>query len=79
MPFFSAYDEAGNQTAQIDALDRITRYETDALGRRIKRILPKDAAEPTALGALAPQKTAALAAALVRVSLDDDVRAQLVA
>lgn len=34
---------------------------------------------PAALGALAPRRTAALAAALVRASLDDDVRARLVA
>lgn len=35
-----AYDEAGNQTNQMDALDRMTRYEFDDLGRRIRRILP---------------------------------------
>lgn len=43
------YDEAGNQTSQTDALDRTTTYETDALGRRVKRILPKDGGEATAL------------------------------
>ena len=36
-------------------------------------------ADPTALSALAPRKAARLAAALVRVSLDDRVRAELVA
>jgi endonuclease III len=36
-------------------------------------------ADPDRLGALAPGKTAKLAAALVRVSLDDDLRARLVA
>ena len=36
-------------------------------------------AEPRALSALAPRNTAELAAALVRVSLDDDMRAELVA
>lgn len=36
-------------------------------------------ADPTALGALAPRTTAKLASALVRVSLDDDMRAELVA
>ncbi|WP_371067856.1 RHS repeat domain-containing protein, partial [Salmonella enterica] len=35
-----AYDEAGNQIAQIDARDHITRYEHDPLGRRLKRTLP---------------------------------------
>jgi RHS repeat-associated protein len=40
-----AYDEAGNQTAQTDALGRTTRYEADAVGRRVHRILPKDATE----------------------------------
>jgi hypothetical protein len=34
-------------------------------------------AEPAKLGALAPRSNAQLAAALVRVSLDDDVRQQL--
>jgi hypothetical protein len=37
------------------------------------------AADPAALSALAPRNTAKLAAALVRVSLDDDKRAELVA
>jgi endonuclease III len=36
-------------------------------------------ADPRELGALAPRKTAKLAAALVRVSLNDDLRAELVA
>jgi thermostable 8-oxoguanine DNA glycosylase len=36
-------------------------------------------ADPRALSALAPRNTAKLAAALVRVSLDDDMRAELVA
>jgi endonuclease III len=36
-------------------------------------------ADPAALSALAPRNTAKLAAALVRVSLDDDKRAELVA
>ncbi|OBB05296.1 endonuclease, partial [Mycobacteriaceae bacterium 1482268.1] len=36
-------------------------------------------ADPAALGALAPRSTAKLAAALVRVSFDDDMRAALVA
>jgi RHS repeat-associated protein len=35
-----AYDEAGNQTAQIDARGHTTRYEHDALGRRLRRTLP---------------------------------------
>ncbi|GAB5562177.1 MAG: hypothetical protein SynsKO_38240 [Synoicihabitans sp.] len=39
------YDEAGNQTAQIDALGRITSYETDQLGRRESRTLPDDTFE----------------------------------
>jgi RHS repeat-associated protein len=44
-----AYDELGAQTAQIDALGRTTTYESDPLGRRIKRILPKDASETSGL------------------------------
>jgi len=36
-------------------------------------------ADPASLSALAPRRSATLAAALVRVSLDDDVRAELVA
>jgi RHS repeat-associated protein len=35
-----AYDERGNQTNQVDALNRSTKYEYDTLGRRIKRTLP---------------------------------------
>ena len=34
------YDEAGNQTAQIDALKRTNTFQYDSLGRRIKHILP---------------------------------------
>lgn len=33
-------DEVGNQTKQVDALLRETRYEYDALGQRTRRILP---------------------------------------
>ena len=33
------YDEAGNQTAQIDALNRTNRFEHDKLGRRVARWL----------------------------------------
>ena len=44
-----SYDESGNLTTQTDALGRTTTYETDTLGRRVKRILPKDAGEPSAL------------------------------
>ncbi|MGH8187997.1 MAG: hypothetical protein ACREUC_15665, partial [Steroidobacteraceae bacterium] len=40
-----AYDAAGNQQTQTDALGRVTTYWTDKLGRRTKRILPKDATE----------------------------------
>ncbi len=40
-----AYDQMGNQVGQTDALGRATTYWTDTLGRRTKRILPKDAAE----------------------------------
>jgi len=34
------YDEAGNETAQIDALNRVTTFAYDSMGRRIKRTLP---------------------------------------
>lgn len=44
-----AYDELGAQTAQIDALGRVTSYENDSMGRRIKRILPKEGSEPAFL------------------------------
>jgi RHS repeat-associated protein len=40
-----AYDEAGRQQTQTDALGRVTTYVTDVMGRRIKRILPDLAAE----------------------------------
>jgi RHS repeat-associated protein len=43
------YDELGNQQTQTDALGRTTTFWTDNLGRRTKRLLPKDAAESTAL------------------------------
>jgi RHS repeat-associated protein len=43
-----AYDELGHQTTQQDSLGRVTSYETDASGRRLKRHLPKTAAEATA-------------------------------
>ncbi len=39
------YDEAGNQTAQIDALLRTNRYAFDNLGRRAKRTLPGNQSE----------------------------------
>jgi RHS repeat-associated protein len=35
-----AYDEVGNQTNQVDALGRMTRFEYDALGRRTRTVLP---------------------------------------
>ncbi len=35
-----AYDEAGNQTNQVDALGRMTRFEFDALGRKIRTVQP---------------------------------------
>ena len=35
-----AYDEGGNQTDQIDALNRTTKFEFDAMGRRTKQTLP---------------------------------------
>jgi RHS repeat-associated protein len=40
-----SYDELGNQQTQVDALGRVTTYWTDLLGRRTKRILPKDTTE----------------------------------
>ncbi len=43
-----SFDELGNQTSQTDALGRVTRYETDASGRRLKRHLPKNLGEATA-------------------------------
>ena len=47
-----AYDEAGNQIAQTDARDHTTRYEHDALGRRLKRFLPGSAGVPPAFETL---------------------------
>jgi RHS repeat-associated protein len=44
-----SYDELGNQQTQTDALGRVTSYESDMLGRRTKRILPKDTTESTFL------------------------------
>lgn len=44
-----AYDELGNETSQTDALGRVTSYDTDAMGRRTKRTLPKDSGESAAL------------------------------
>jgi RHS repeat-associated protein len=35
-----AFDEAGNQTNQVDALGRVTKFQYDKLGRRIVRRLP---------------------------------------
>jgi YD repeat-containing protein len=34
------YDEAGNELAQIDALNRTNSYAYDSLGRRIRHALP---------------------------------------
>jgi len=47
-----SYDELGRQLTQTDALGRVTSYESDALGRRTLRRLPKDAGE-----AAAPEET----------------------
>jgi RHS repeat-associated protein len=44
-----AYDELGRQVTQTDALGRATTYWTDSLGRRTRRLLPKEATESTAL------------------------------
>lgn len=44
-----SYDALGHQQLQIDALGRATTYWTDSSGRRTKRILPKDTAEPVTL------------------------------
>jgi len=35
------YDKAGNLITQTDALGRVTRFEYDVMGRRVKRILPE--------------------------------------
>jgi RHS repeat-associated protein len=34
------YDELGNQTEQKDSLNRVTKFQYDALGRRTRRTLP---------------------------------------
>ena len=47
-----AYDALGNETSQTDALGRVTSYETDTMGRRTKRSLPKDTSESVALSEL---------------------------
>ena len=44
-----SYDAAGNQQTQTDALGRVTTFWTDQLGRRTKRVLPKDSAEAISL------------------------------
>jgi len=46
------YDQVGNQTNQIDALGRMTRYEQDMDGRRLRRILPGSQAEGFKLDAV---------------------------
>ncbi len=35
-----AYDQVGNQTNQVDSLNRLTRFEYDAVGRRTRTVLP---------------------------------------
>jgi RHS repeat-associated protein len=45
------YDEAGNKTQQIDALGRVTRWEYDAMGRQLRRMLPGGQAESMAYDA----------------------------
>lgn len=40
-----AYDEVGNQTNQVDALNRRTRFEYDAMGRRVRIVQPGSQAE----------------------------------
>jgi RHS repeat-associated protein len=35
-----AYDEVGNQTNQLDALSRLTRFEYDAMGRSVRAVQP---------------------------------------
>lgn len=47
-----AYDQVGNQTNQVDALNRQTRFEYDALGRRSRTVLPGSQAEGFAYNAL---------------------------
>jgi RHS repeat-associated protein len=39
------YDEAGNETQQIDALNRTNLFQADGIGRRIKHTLPGGQAE----------------------------------
>jgi RHS repeat-associated protein len=39
------YDEAGNEVAQVDALNRTTSFAYDGMGRRIKRTLPGNQSE----------------------------------
>jgi YD repeat-containing protein len=41
------YDQAGNQTSQTDAEGRLTAFEYDKIGRRIKRTLPDIPGSPT--------------------------------
>jgi RHS repeat-associated protein len=40
-----AYNEVGNQTNQVDALNRYTRFEYDVMGRRTRTLLPQNQAE----------------------------------
>jgi RHS repeat-associated protein len=40
-----AYDEVGNQTNQVDALNRLSRFEYDAMGRRVRSAQPGGQAE----------------------------------
>jgi RHS repeat-associated protein len=40
-----AYDEVGNQTNQVDALNRKTLFEYDAVGHRTRTLLPGNQAE----------------------------------
>lgn len=39
------YDEAGNETAQIDALNRTNTFTYDSMGRRIKHVMPGNQSE----------------------------------
>src|SRR5258707_671992 len=39
------YDEAGNETAQVDANQHTTTFSYDSLGRRTKRVMPGNQAE----------------------------------
>ena len=47
-----AYDEVGNQTNQVDALNRKTLFEYDAMGRRIRTVQPGGQAELFAFDAV---------------------------